>query len=322
MVSAAVLGTLLIAPSAGNAATNFGSRLLNDPTTADCTLLLTNCTVVSFIQPSAPAGDPYSGGAPVSGVITQLRVRAYGNGGPATVGFRVGNVTSIGPMSDSATASAGPIGATATVPAGPLSPTPVTNVVGRIPVVAGQHLAVDGSVNLVATYNSSGDKFSYVFAPTLVAGQAARGSNAVTGELLVAATIEPDADKDGYGDETQDRCPSDGATHGVCVTGLKVSKRKITYRLSGAAKVRLALGKASKGRRVKGECVRQTSKNRSAKRCTYYKKFGKSFSGSGKAGSNKAKLRKLRRGKYQLTLTATDSAGNKTVKTKKFSVRK
>lgn len=32
----------------------------------------------------------------------------------------------------------------------------------------------------------------------------------------VAATLEPDADKDGYGDETQDGCPSSIATHGAC----------------------------------------------------------------------------------------------------------
>src|SRR5690349_14825637 len=34
----------------------------------------------------------------------------------------------------------------------------------------------------------------------------------------VQATLERDADHDGYGDETQDRCPSDPTLHSVCDT--------------------------------------------------------------------------------------------------------
>ncbi len=32
----------------------------------------------------------------------------------------------------------------------------------------------------------------------------------------MAATIEPDADRDGYGDESQDGCPTQSATHDAC----------------------------------------------------------------------------------------------------------
>jgi hypothetical protein len=35
-------------------------------------------------------------------------------------------------------------------------------------------------------------------------------------EPNVAATLEPDADRDGFGDESQDGCPSDAARHGEC----------------------------------------------------------------------------------------------------------
>jgi hypothetical protein len=35
-------------------------------------------------------------------------------------------------------------------------------------------------------------------------------------QLDIAATLEPDADNDGYGDETQDQCPTDASTHGSC----------------------------------------------------------------------------------------------------------
>ncbi len=34
--------------------------------------------------------------------------------------------------------------------------------------------------------------------------------------LNVSATVEPDADGDGFGDETQDSCPSDASTQGAC----------------------------------------------------------------------------------------------------------
>ena len=67
-----------------------------------------------------------------------------------------------------------------------------------------------------AVYNSNGSKFSYVYSPPLVDGSGARGSNETANELLVAATIEPDADGDGFGDETQDQCPTQATTQGAC----------------------------------------------------------------------------------------------------------
>jgi hypothetical protein len=36
------------------------------------------------------------------------------------------------------------------------------------------------------------------------------------GRIPVFATVEPDADGDGYGDETQDKCPTDASTHEAC----------------------------------------------------------------------------------------------------------
>ena len=37
-------------------------------------------------------------------------------------------------------------------------------------------------------------------------------------EVLVQGTVETDADHDGYGDDTQDQCPTDASTHGPCPT--------------------------------------------------------------------------------------------------------
>ena len=77
----------------------------------------------------------------------------------------------------------------------------------------GQHLALD-TINAQVTYNAGGDKFTYVWQPALVDGQAARQSTypSGTGELLVQASVEADRDRDGFGDETQDKCPSQAGT--------------------------------------------------------------------------------------------------------------
>ena len=55
-------------------------------------------------------------------------------------------------------------------------------------------------------------------------------------EVTIQYTIEPDADHDGYGDETQDLCPTDATTHGPCpATGrraaaLKKCKKKHSHK--------------------------------------------------------------------------------------------
>ncbi len=103
------------------------------------------------------------------------------------------------------------------IPPSPASDTPIREFPARVPVSQGNHLALDGT-NVHATYDSSGDKFSYVFNPPLVAGQGPRGAATATGELLVQAVIEPDADGDGFGDETQDGCPTQDANQGACDT--------------------------------------------------------------------------------------------------------
>ena len=42
----------------------------------------------------------------------------------------------------------------------------------------------------------------------------------------VAATVESDADNDGFGDETQDQCPTNAATQGACPAKKKKCKKK------------------------------------------------------------------------------------------------
>ena len=53
----------------------------------------------------------------------------------------------------------------------------------------------------------------------------------------VAARIEPDADRDGYGDESQDACPSDASERGRCRADLSVAVAPSPARVTAGAEV-------------------------------------------------------------------------------------
>jgi hypothetical protein len=331
-LAAALLGAacaLLLLPAAGQAATTFGSLMKNEPTETTCG----NCTIVSYIVSTEPNGDPDSTGAPMDGVITKFRIRAYALEEPGQVTFRVADITLPDPNNqDEALATAAGTGPTITIqPEEEAVETPIREVGGRVPVKKGQHLAVDKTESIAAVYNSNGDKRSYVFSPPLVEGSGQRGSTMAANELLVAAVIEPDADGDGFGDETQDQCPTQKTTQGACdvtppgVSGLKVAGGKVSYRLSEAATVTFQLAKKLPGRKVGNRCVKQTAKNKGKKRCSRFKNLGKPFSGPGAPGPNSRKLpngKKLKPGTYRLTMTAVDVAGNKTTAKTTFKIKK
>jgi hypothetical protein len=161
---------------------------------------------------------------------------------------------------------------------------------------------------LVVSYSPGGEKQSYEFAPPLIDGATERTSNEFLGELLLQATVEPDADRDGFGDETQDQCPSQKGTQGACdrtkptVAGLKVNRGKISYRLSEPATVRLVLARRAHG---------------------HLKRIGRAFSGRGAKGANQVALpraRSLASGAYRLTLSATDAAGNRSTRGVGFAI--
>lgn len=345
LTAALVVAGLLALPATGYAATTFGSRLNQEPANSgECAALLTPCTLVALIQPSDPNGDPYSGGAPSDGVITKFRIRGFGTGNTAAVvTFRLAAISRPNPADpDVAVATDAGTGPTVTVQPGGMV-TAIQEFPGRLPVKQGNQLAIDGT-NVNATYNSGGDQFSYRFDPPLVAGQGPRTSNQATGELLVAAVIEPDADGDGFGDETQDQCARQKTTQGPCddtkpvTTGLKftptafrplsrggsiAAKKKkakrgstVRYNLSEGATVVFTVERKIKGRKKGSKCI---TKRKKGKRCTRYKAVKGSFTQPGKAGANSFKFsgringKKLRRGSYRLTATSTDVAGNRGV---------
>ena len=168
-----------------------------------------------------------------------------------------------------------------------------------------------------AVYNQGGDKFTYLYAPPLALGQGPKASTGEpTGQLLVQAVIEPDADRDGYGDETQDACPANAQRQAApCadtvkpkLSALKLDSKAfrrstvLDYRLTEAAKVTVHIEK----------------RTRHHHRWHYVELSGK-LTDQGAAGANELTLRrhfaghKLAAGSYRLELVARDAAGNKSV---------
>lgn len=312
---AVAAAALLALPASGVAAETFGSRLVDSPNYGACSdpapELTAPCSWVSYIHPAPGTGDPYAGGAPNDGVITKFRIRALGPG--ASVTFRLANINTLPP--DMAQASAVATGPTVTIAGtGETEEFPA-----RVSVAKGNHLAID-TTTAQAIYETGGNEFSWGYGPTLVDGAAPLTSASAHGELLVAAVVEPDADKDGFGDETQDQCvgcPTGGGadTTAPRLSGLAIGSGLLTYRLSEAASLTLKVQRVKKGRKVRGKCRRQTAANRARKACKRYRKVG-TVRTQGTAGLNEVKLpkriggRKLAKGRYRLLITAKDAAGN------------
>jgi hypothetical protein len=311
------VGLLSLWPGTASAAQVFGSPFTHEPANSgECAALGQPCTIVSYVHPLPGSGDPYSGGAPSGGVVTKVRLRARVAENPTQVTFLVANQTTASPTSASASIAA--VGPTVTLqPTDKIEEetgeTPIREFDVRMPVQKGQQLAIEGT-GVQATYNQGADRFSFIYVPRLLLGQVEQPALETTGELLVQGTIEPDADGDGFGDETQDQCPAQRTTQGPCettaskaapkVVGFRVHRGRIQYSLSEAATVGLRLAK---------------------KRGHGFKPQGKAFSGPGNAGPDRRALphaKKLAKGAYRLTLTATNSLGNQAVYTTRFRIKR
>jgi hypothetical protein len=94
------------------------------------------------------------------------------------------------------------------------------------------------------------------------------------------------------------------------------SKRgaRVRFKLSEAATVTFTIQRKASGRKNGRDCVKQTSSNRTRKRCARLVVVG-TFTRAGASGSNsfhftgRANGRPLARGSYVLSVVATDAAG-------------
>jgi hypothetical protein len=108
----------------------------------------------------------------------------------------------------------------------------------RIPVQQGDLLALAGPTTLYCATEDKGDATADFRGTPGVGGTIETRGVLFTGfQVPVVAKIEPDVDSDGYGDETQDRCPQSAAYHEACpVVKLSafptVAAKAVTLRVS------------------------------------------------------------------------------------------
>ena len=177
----------------------------------------TNCgeDAASTVQVATAAGSPSYSVPPGGGVITSWQHNAATDTTPVkSVNLRLKVFRGTGAANTYLTVGESDV---KTLTSGGLKTFPT-----RIPVQAGDRLGF-GQVGLGYSYciwaGVSGD----LLTSSDAAPDPPVGSTVVFPSpfgpyrLNVAATVEPDADGDGFGDETQDGCPSEADTQGGCV---------------------------------------------------------------------------------------------------------
>jgi Ca2+-binding RTX toxin-like protein len=93
----------------------------------------------------------------------------------------------------------------------------VSTFATRLPVQVGDVLGMLATQNCRLGGQPAGDEVRYFTSAT----EPPKGSTQTTTTLfgtriLIAADVEPDSDRDGFGDESQDQCPTDATIQGPC----------------------------------------------------------------------------------------------------------
>ena len=249
-IATACVFAALVLPSAAGAAETIGTRL-DLPVTNNITDM--DGTGERFAHhPSLESSYFAPGGltADAPGVVTRFRMKFMGTTNSPEFRLRVLS------RSDVNTLTAGP--ASQVVDAVPDS-TPEYPV--RVPINTGQEIGIDlmpfpvffVSAAFFYTDGSGGIRSQRGTGgvgplPPDTEGDYALVSNAV---ILANADIEPDADKDGYGDETQDLCSSDASTQGACPAKKKKKKCKKRKKRKNASDATTAKKKKKCKRRKK-----------------------------------------------------------------------
>ena len=232
----AALLSLLI-PASGEATETIGNKLAKAPDTIRTD---SGDGQTETYAATLPVADQASGGltADAYGIITRWRLATADNSMTPvpTVIFRTLRETSPG------NAIAG-----VADPAPPITSTGVHVYNARVPIEAGQQIGLDWAPGMAGQglnmfYDVSpnfGLEEDQVPAPA--AGSSYSYSLIGVDTPTINADIEPDADRDGFGDETQDLCPGDAAVQGTCPVAApaatkKKCKRKKHRHGAGAAK--------------------------------------------------------------------------------------
>ena len=87
----------------------------------------------------------------------------------------------------------------------------------RVAISAGDYIGLDRPDTLDEIFRTAAGARSHVFtSPPPGDGASATPVTEADDELLINADVEPDVDRDGFGDESQDLCSIDPLTQGLC----------------------------------------------------------------------------------------------------------
>jgi hypothetical protein len=271
-----LLASLLV-PSAALASTSVGATPPPTATTAaDC-----GANTGHVTRTSGATANPYI--ATASGVITEWQFKADATGIPGTLALQTlaadpNNNTIFTPLTESAFEfpAVGQLNRFKT----------------RLPVSAGQFVGLWSVTASHGCYylTSSGaftDFGSLTPAPQPGSGPSMYGTATGSAATNVAATIEPDGDNDGFGDETQDGCPQNAQRSDDCVEpSVKIDKGPKKKTTKPKAKFKFS----SDDPKATFECSAD----------------GKKF----RACTSPFKLKKVRKGRHVFLVRATDDNGN------------
>jgi hypothetical protein len=204
-----VSAVLALVPASAGAATVFGADLSTTPEFTASDLAITNVI--------KPGGAPDTG-APVSGVLVSVRIRTQGSGGDGVI--RVLSETSH-PAPDTYVFRNTPPEIPLSVLGDLSAEGHVTQVLTRRPIVAGQRLGMqfpdDDLGDIQNMHNDPSAECAYSLVEHGVGFNLSYTTISCNHNVsLLSGTIEADADGDGFGDETQDQCPTNGTAHGTC----------------------------------------------------------------------------------------------------------
>jgi len=219
LVAAVAVAAAFVVPSTASAAVDFGSNL-NGPTGFG---LICSSTCSHWNTSITPADTLNSTAAPISGVVVSWTIRHSGTGGgyhEPPVHLRV--VHQVGPATWQGLGSSSP----------DITPSAVTateSFQSRVPIAAGDLIGLDAHGDpLAALFAYTGAAGTRSQAePSLPADGSSASATSTGGEIMLQARIEPDADHDGFGDETQDACPGQtGSLTGCAAPTPRCKKHK------------------------------------------------------------------------------------------------
>jgi hypothetical protein len=202
-LATALLALAAFGSTSASAATAVGSNCTGDSAEVP------TATLVQLSSPTSPS----SASVPVAGVVTKWGVNVIPYAGGISEKLKVlrpaggNNFTTVGESTSQPIVSG------------------QNTFDTRIPVQVGDHLGANSAVSVI--YCVAGSTPADLIGAA--AGDTSNGSTAdfppaTEGVLALSATVEPDGDGDGFGDETQDQCPQNAAVQIPCpVVKLSVS---------------------------------------------------------------------------------------------------